>query len=246
MVTIKGITFRYDGTHGKVLDDISFIVKPGETVGILGPNGAGKSTLVNHLNGVLLPKSGSVAIDGTDINPGTLEQVRKKVGVVFQNPDDMLFMPRIIDDVLFGPLNLGMDEYAARHAAERMLRELDLWELRERPPFTLSQGQRRFAGLACVLVMSPQVLVLDEPTSDLDPRHRRRLITLLNALSMTRIVVSHDLDFIWDTCTRAMLLSDGRIIADKPSRELLVDRELLEENGLELPLRLTSPPFVET
>ncbi|MFH0919773.1 MAG: ABC transporter ATP-binding protein [Fibrobacterota bacterium] len=238
MIKIEGLSFRYENMGGEVLDNIALTVAAGEAVGILGANGAGKSTLVNHLNGVLLPARGSVVVDGMAVSSKTLETIRKKVGLVFQNPDDMLFMPRIIDDVLFGPRNLGMDEHAAYHAAEKVLKELDLWDLRERPPFTLSQGQRRFAAMACVLVMNPSVLVLDEPTSDLDPRHRRKLIALLNGLDITRVIVSHDLDFIWDTCPRVVLLANGRVVADGAAKEILSDKKLLEDNGLELPLRL--------
>lgn len=237
MVVFEKVSFAYPG-GAPVFSDLSLSIGAGERVGLIGPNGAGKSTLVNLINGVLLPSSGTVKVDGLPVAKEHLEEIRRKAGVVFQNPDDMLFMPRVMEDVLFGPLNLGMGETAARREAERVLRELDLWELRDRPPFTLSQGQRRFAGLAAVLVMSPSLLVLDEPTSDLDPAHRRKLIGLLNTRAEARLTASHDLDFIWETCDRVLLLARGVIVADGPAKALLTRRDLLEDHGLELPLRL--------
>ncbi|OGJ87362.1 MAG: cobalt ABC transporter ATP-binding protein [Candidatus Raymondbacteria bacterium RifOxyA12_full_50_37] len=237
MINVQSLSYTYP-TGVSALTNVSLSINAGETVGIIGPNGAGKSTLVNHLNGVLLPSSGSVAIDGIAVEKKSFENIRKKVGVVFQNPDDMLFMPRVIDDVLFGPLNLGMDEHAAHHAAEDALHDLGLGDLADRPPFTLSQGQKRFAAIAAILVMKPSMLVLDEPTSDLDPRNRKKLISLLNSMAMTRIIVSHDLDFVWDTCSRVILISHGTIAADGQCHTILQDKVLLESNDLELPLRL--------
>jgi cobalt/nickel transport system ATP-binding protein len=237
MIRIDNLSFTYAGGI-TALSDVSLSIAAGEAVGVVGPNGAGKSTLANHLNGVLLPTRGSVSINGTVVSKATLEAVRKAVGVVFQDPDDMLFMPRVIDDVLFGPHNLGKENGEALAHAERVLKALGLWELRDRPPYSLSQGQKRFSAMAAVLVMSPQVIVLDEPTSDLDPRNRRRLIGLLNEMTQTRVVVSHDLDFVWDTCPRTVLLDSGRVVADGKTREILKDRTLLEAHGLELPLRL--------
>lgn len=237
MVRINALSFTYPNGVA-ALSEISLSIGKGESVGIAGGNGAGKSTLVNHLNGALFPSSGAVTVEGTPVSGKTAEQVRKSVGLVFQDPDDMLFMPRVIDDVMFGPLNLGLTAADAHQRAERSLKTLGIRELRDRPPFTLSQGQKRFAAMACVLAMNPSVLVMDEPTSDLDPKNRRLLINLLNGLSITKILVSHDLDFLWDTCSRVVLLSAGRLAADGPCREVLNNRELLETNGLELPLRL--------
>lgn len=237
MIDIEKLAFTYpDGT--RALDSLSLRVKRGESVGIAGSNGAGKSTLVSHLNGWHLPQSGSVRIGGVVAGRKTVEEIRKKVGLVFQKPDDQLFMARVYDDVLFGPSNLGMSESESRAEAERLLRLFGLWELRDKPPAHLSQGQKRFAALAAVLVMKPELLVMDEPTSDLDPRNRRMLIGLLNDLQTTKLTVSHDLDFIWETCPRVCIMNKGKIIADGPTKQILADRELLESNGLELPLRL--------
>ncbi len=237
MINIQNLSYTYPSGVPALLN-ISTQINQGESVGIIGANGAGKSTLICHLNGVLSPTSGEIIIDNLAVEKNNLESIRKKVGVVFQDPDDMLFMPRIIDDVLFGLENLGIEKEKALLDAERILEYLELWELKERPPFTLSQGQKRFAAIAAVMVMGPSILIFDEPTSDLDPGNRRKLISLLNKQLVTKIIVSHDLDFIWDTCERVILLSNGSIKANGPAIEILSSQALLEENGLELPLRL--------
>lgn len=237
MIRIDQITFTYpDGT--RALDKLTLHIPKGVATGIVGANGAGKSTLVSHLNGWFMPEEGSISVNGLEINAGSLERIRKCVGLVFQNPDDQLFTARVYDDVMFGPANLGMDRREAEVAAEKLLREFGLWEVREKPPAHLSHGQKRFAALAAVLAMNPEVLVMDEPTSDLDPRNRRKLIGLVGKLPSTTVTVSHDLDFIWETCEEVCIMNSGRIVASGPSRELLSDRALLELNGLELPLRL--------
>jgi cobalt/nickel transport system ATP-binding protein len=237
LIDIEQLAFTYpDGT--RALDGLDLRVVKGESVGIAGSNGAGKSTLVSHLNAWHLPQAGSARIGGIAVEQKTVEKIRRMVGLVFQKPDDQLFMARVYDDVLFGPSNLGMEEAASRAEAERLLRMFGLWELRDKPPAHLSQGQKRFAALAAVLVMKPELLVMDEPTSDLDPRNRRMLIGLVNNLPTTKLTVSHDLDFIWETCTRVCIMNKGKIIANGPTKDILADRELLEANGLELPLRL--------
>lgn len=241
MISIDQVTFTYpDGT--RALDRLTLQIPQGMPTGIVGANGAGKSTLVGHLNGWHLPQEGSVTIEGLPVSRANLERIRKTVGLVFQNPDDQLFTASVRDDVLFGPLNLGMGRQKAEASAERLLREFGLWELRDKPPSHLSHGQKRFAALAAVLVMEPKVLVMDEPTSDLDPRNRRKLIGLVRSLSATTVTVSHDLDFIWETCEQVCVMNTGRVVAAGPAKELLADRELLESNGLELPLRLGGRP----
>jgi cobalt/nickel transport system ATP-binding protein len=237
LIKIDQITFTYpDGT--RALDGLTLCVPKGVSIGIVGANGAGKSTLVSHMNGWFMPGQGSISIDGVEINKKNLEGIRKIVGLVFQNPDDQLFTARVYDDVMFGPANLGMEQGEAEGETERLLREFGLWEVRDKPPAHLSQGQKRFAALAAVLVMNPKVLVMDEPTSDLDPRNRRKLIGLVCRLQATRITVSHDLDFIWETCSEVCIMNEGRIAAQGATREILSNRSLLEKNGLELPLRL--------
>ncbi|NTV05641.1 MAG: ATP-binding cassette domain-containing protein [Chlorobiaceae bacterium] len=237
MISIEGLSFSYpDGT--KAIDHISLAIAEGSSVGIVGANGAGKSTLVNHLNGYYLPREGSISIHGISVIRKNLDRIHKMVGLLFQNPDDQLFTARLYDDVSFGPENLGLNQDDITILVGDALRELDLWELRDKPPAHLSQGQKRFASFATVLVMKPDVIVMDEPTADLDPKNRRKLINLVNRLATTKITVSHDLDFIWDTCQRVCIMNKGRIIADGQTREILGNRELLEANSLELPLRL--------
>ncbi|NTW63482.1 MAG: ATP-binding cassette domain-containing protein [Chlorobiaceae bacterium] len=237
MISIQHLNFTYpDGTTA--LLNITLDIQSNSSIGIVGANGAGKSTLVNHFNGYFLPQTGSITIEKHEINKKNLDLIRKKVGLVFQNPDDQLFTARIYDDIAFGPENLGLPPSEILQIVEKSLRDINLWELRDKPPSHLSQGQKRFAAFAAVLVMNPAILVMDEPTSDLDPRNRKKLITLVNSLVKTKITVSHDLDFIWDTCQRVCLMNNGRIVADGPTREILGNRELLETNNLELPLRL--------
>ncbi|MBD3241158.1 MAG: ATP-binding cassette domain-containing protein [Chitinivibrionales bacterium] len=236
-IDISNLSHTYpDGT--RALRGVSLRVPSGAALGIVGPNGAGKSTFVNHLNGYLLPGDGAIMIDDIPVAKRTRDRIRRAVGVVFQNADDQLFMSRLYDDIAFGPRNLGLaaDVVAAR--VEATMRDLGLWELRDRAPFHLSQGRKRFAAVATVLVMRPEVIVMDEPTADLDPRNRRHLIQLVKNLTATRIIVSHDLDFVWDTCGQVVVLADGAIAAQGPAHQLLADRELLERNGLELPLGL--------
>ena len=238
IISINQLSYTYpDGT--KALDGVSFAVDAGESVGIAGPNGAGKTTLINHLCGYTLPQSGSVEIAGSLLQKKTLETIRRNVGVVFQNTDDQLFMPTVIDDVAFGLRSMGLTHKEAHHRAMEQLTELGLSQLCAKPPYHLSQGQKRFVAFAGILAMKPQIIIMDEPTDDLDPRHRKTTIGLIKSLShTTRLVVSHDLDFLWDTCDRVMLINNGRIVADGRARELLADEKLLTENGMELPLRL--------
>ncbi len=237
MIKIENLCYTYpDGT--KALRGISLEVPAGASIGVIGANGAGKSTLVNHLNAFHLPQAGRVLVNGIESSKANAEKLRKEVGLVFQNSEDQLFMPRLIDDVIFGPMNLGVPRDDAMRDAERVMRELDIWSLRLKPPFNLSQGQKRFAAFATILVMKPSVIVVDEPTSDLDPRNRRKLISLMRNLKSTSIIVSHDLDFVWDTCERVVMISEGCITGDGPAEKILSDRTFLESNGLELPIRL--------
>jgi cobalt/nickel transport system ATP-binding protein len=236
-IVIKDLKFSYaDGTCA--LDTISLSIDQGESVGIVGANGAGKSTFVNHLNGYHLPQSGTISVGGMLLTKKTQEQIRKIVGIVFQNADDQLFTSRVYDDIAFGPQNLGLRGSQLQESVEKILKELTLWDLRDKPPSHLSAGQKRFCAFATILVMQPQIIVMDEPTSDLDPRHRRQLVHLVKSLDTTRITVSHDLDYIWETANRVVVMSEGKIVADGPTKEILTSQTLLESNGLELPLRL--------
>jgi cobalt/nickel transport system ATP-binding protein len=237
IIDFKDVHFTYpDGT--KALDGISFRITHGESVGIVGANGAGKSTLISHMNGYLLPAKGTITIGDLQLNKSTLLQARKTVGVVFQNPDDQLFMPTVFDDVAFGPLNLGMTEERVVERVNEALNTVGCLHLKDKPPHHLSMGQKRAVTIAGVIAMQPDILVMDEPAASLDPKSRRQLINLLKEFRHTKIIASHDLDLIMDVCERCLVISNGKVAADGATVELLTNEELLEENNLELPLSL--------
>jgi len=234
IIDFSDVYFTYpDGTMA--LMGITFRITNGESVGIVGANGAGKSTLVFHMNGCLMPTKGRVMIGDLVLNKKTRPEIRKRVGVVFQNPDDQLFMPTVYDDVAFGPINLGLTEDVVRTRVDNALATVGCYELKDKPPHRLSMGQKRGVSIATVIAMQPDILVMDEPSANLDPRSRRQLIRLLSGFTHTKIIVSHDLDIILELCERCILLSDGRIMADGGTMEILSDENLLEEGGLEIP-----------
>lgn len=240
---IKTNDLRYSYPDGTcALQEISFEVFQGQSLAVTGANGAGKSTLLLHLNGLLTATSGSLTIRGLALGPKNREKVQRLVGLVFQNPDDQLFMPTVWQDVTFGPLNLGLpaDEVAAR--ATEALTQVDSLHLRDRPPFRLSAGEKRRVALATVLAMRPDILVLDEPTTGLDPCSRRQLIHLLNGFGHTLIIASHDLDLVMDVCERTIVLYEGRIAGQGPTREIFGDGELLQRCRLESPLGMRGCP----
>jgi cobalt/nickel transport system ATP-binding protein len=236
-IDFADVRYRYpDGTQA--LRGVTFRITHGESVGIVGANGAGKSTLLLHLNGYLRPTQGTVTIGDIVLEKKSAQEIRKRVGVVFQNPDDQLFMPTVFDDVAFGPLNLGLDEKSARERVESALLQVNGLGLRDKPPHHLSGGQKSAVAIAAVLAMTPDILVMDEPAANLDPRSRRTLISLLRTFSHTKIVASHDLDLILDICNRCIVIRDGEVAADGPTKVILSNKRLLEENNLELPLSL--------
>lgn len=232
---VAGLGYRYPGGE-PVLRDLTFTVAPGERVAVLGANGAGKSTLLFHLNGLLLPDAGSVTLDGTTVREETLRQVRRRVGFVFQDPDDQLFLPTLLEDIAFGPLNDGRDAAAAERAARGLLRTLGLEHAAGRAAHHLSGGEKRLASLATVLVMAPDLLVLDEPTAGLDARARRRIVGLLAERPETMVVATHDLDMARALCHRGVVLTGGRVAAIGSLTEILDDVELLRAHGLLDPL----------
>ena len=241
IVETKNLEFSYpDNTHA--LLGISFRIRHGESVAIVGANGAGKSTLLLHLNGYLTPTSGQVRIGDFPLTKETLQEVRRTVGMVFQDPDDQLFMSTVYDDIAFGPLNLGlpMDEVHVR--VENALETVGVEDLKNRSPHRLSSGQKRRVAIASVLSMSPDILVMDEPTAGLDPKARRNLIALLKTFKHSKIIASHDLDMVMDLCERTIILHDGRIRADGPTIEIFQNEQLLAESHLEKPLRLQGCP----
>ena len=238
-VKAERLTFAYpDGRQ--VLFGVDLELGRGERVALLGPNGAGKTTLVLHLNGILGPGSGgygsgAVTIGGMSVSREHLAAIRQRVGLVFQDPDDQLFMPTVADDVAFGPANAGIEGPELEARVALALEQVGMSDVADRPPHYLSFGQRRRVALATVLVSSPQVLVLDEPSSNLDPASRRELADILAGLDATMLMVTHDLPYALQLCPRAVLLDGGRVIADGPTRDLLADAELMAAHRLELP-----------
>ena len=237
-VSVTGLVHVYPDGH-EALSGVDLAVAAGERVALLGPNGAGKTTLVLHLNGILQPSAGAVEIAGLPVTKDRLPEVRRRVGLVFQDPDDQLFMPTVEADVAFGPRNAGL---RGEELAERVAWALDqvgVAHLADRPPHHLSFGQRRRAAIATVLAMRPDVLVLDEPSSNLDPRSRRELAELLEdlhaRLGLTLVMVTHDLPYALRLCPRSVILSDGRAVADAPTGEILADADLMHRHRLELP-----------
>jgi cobalt/nickel transport system ATP-binding protein len=228
-----GLAYAYPG--GQVaLDGVELHVKHGERVAVLGPNGAGKTTLMLHLNG-LMRGSGSLEVAGIEVGAKTLAELRRRVGVVFQDPDDQLFMPTVAEDVAFGPLNmeLGRDEVRLRVAEALAAVRMEM--AAERAPYQLSMGERRRVAIATVLAMRPHLLVLDEPSANLDPRARRELLEVLERIDRTMLITTHDLPLAAELCERAIILAAGRVVADGACRELLADDELLAAHDLELP-----------
>ncbi|MCH8611670.1 energy-coupling factor ABC transporter ATP-binding protein [Arsenicicoccus dermatophilus] len=238
-LAVSRLAFAYpDGRQ--VLYGVDLTVGAGERVALLGPNGAGKTTLLLHLNGTLGSVSGGVGtgtihVAGTLLERGTLVEVRRRVGVVFQDPDDQLFMPTVGDDVAFGPHQLGLRGAELDERVQRALRQVGMTDVVDRPPHHLSFGQRRRVAVATVLATEPDVLVLDEPSSNLDPASRRELAEILTGLDVALLMVTHDLPYALQLCPRSVLLDEGRIVADGPTREVLADEELLHAHRLELP-----------
>jgi cobalt/nickel transport system ATP-binding protein len=231
---IKKLSFSYpDGRQA--LDNVNLEINKGERVALLGPNGAGKTTLVMHLNGILMSDQGSVKVADIKVEKDNLFEVRKRVGLVFQDPDDQLFMTTVRDDVAFGPANIGIQGEELNKVVDFALDQVKMKEFADRPPHHLSFGQRRRVAVATVLAMKPDILVLDEPSSNLDPASRRELAEILLNLDVTIFMVTHDLPYALEICPRAAILNKGKIVADGNTRDLLGNEELMGSNRLELP-----------
>jgi cobalt/nickel transport system ATP-binding protein len=242
-VEVSGLRFTYP--DGRVaLREVDLVVDPGERLAILGPNGAGKTTLALHLNGILAADKGQVTIGQTAVVEEDYPLVRRMVGLVFQDSNDQLFMPTVREDVAFGPANLGKKDVELHAAVDTALAIVDGAGFADRPPHHLSGGEKRRAALATVLSMDPDVLVFDEPSAGLDPSGRRELVATLTELPMTQLIITHDLPLALELCPRAVVMNDGRVVADGTTREILTDSDLLESNRLELPygFSLTPPP----
>jgi cobalt/nickel transport system ATP-binding protein len=234
VLDVRGLAHVYPDGH-QALYGVDLHVHAGERVALLGPNGAGKTTLVLHLNGILTPSAGSVAVTGLPVGKADLAEVRRRVGIVFQDPDDQLFMPTVRDDVAFGPRNLGLRGAALDRRVLEALDRVGMADYVDRPPHHLSFGQRRRVAVATVLAMEPSVLVLDEPSSNLDPASRRELADILRSLDVTVLMVTHDLPYALELCPRSVVLSGGIVVGDGPTREILTDEALMAAHRLELP-----------
>lgn len=239
-IEVKNLTVKYE-TSDKTcaLENITFSVNSREKVALIGANGAGKSTLLLTLAGILSPMSGEINIGGVKSDKKTIGNLRKKIGMVFQNPDDQIFMPTVYEDIAFGPRNYGESEDVIEKSADEILQNLGIAHLKNRLTHKLSGGEKRLTALAGILVMNPSVILMDEPSSFLDPRARRKLIGILSELPKTMIIATHDLDMALDICERAILLKNGHICADMPAKEVLSNEKMLEECGLELPISLS-------
>ena len=231
VISIANVSYTYhDGTHA--LKGVSLDVFGGESVGIIGPNGAGKTTLLLHLNGILGSENGSVNIRGKEARKENMKEIRRDVGLVFQDPDDQLFMPTVFDDVAFGPINMSYGEEEVRRRVAQALEWVGMKGYEERSPHHLSVGEKKRIAIATILSMSPEILVIDEPTASLDPRAKWELIDLLKQLPMTKIVASHDLEMVQALCERIVILDGGKVVADDSTERIMSETSLLERHGL--------------
>ncbi|MGN0319074.1 MAG: energy-coupling factor ABC transporter ATP-binding protein [Lachnospira sp.] len=239
MVNLKNVNYSYNN-NTKVLTDISFSAVENECIGLIGANGAGKSTLLKTIVGLTDNYQGEIHVCSLILNKKNLNKIREHIGYVFQDSDSQLFMSNVYDDVAFAPRNFGFSKERTDEAVRKALESVNALHLIDRKTYRLSGGEKKLVALATVLSITPDIILLDEPTVALDPKNRRNFINLIRTLPQLRIIASHDLDMVYDTCDRVILINEGRIVADKPAMEILTDKTLLEENGLELPLRFYS------
>ena len=236
MIEFENVSFAYE-QGSPVIDNMSFTIGDGESVGLIGANGAGKSTIMKLLLG-LVTGEGRIAVDGIEVNRDNLGRIRQKLGFVLQNSDNQMFMPTVFEDMMFAPLNYMVSREDAEKRVDEVLERLDLQYLKHKYNHKISGGEKRMAAIATVLAMEPEAVLMDEPTSALDPYNRRVVINTIRGLKQTKIITSHDLDMIMDTCDRVILISKGRIVADGSAEKILRDKALLEANRMELPLSL--------
>ena len=238
MIEFENVSFAYE-QGSPVIDNLSFTIGDGESVGLIGANGAGKSTIMKLLLG-LVTGEGRIAVDGIEVNRDNLGRIRQKLGFVLQNSDNQMFMPTVFEDMMFAPLNYMVSREDAEKRVDEVLERLDLQYLKHKYNHKISGGEKRMAAIATILAMEPEAVLMDEPTSALDPYNRRIVINTIRGMEQTKIITSHDLDMIMDTCDRVILISKGRIVADGSAEEILSNKELLEANRMELPLSLST------
>lgn len=236
-IDVENVSFGYERGQ-EILSRISFHAAETDSIGIIGANGVGKSTLLKLMVGLYLDFEGSVRVEEIPVERNTLSQIRSKIGYVFQDSDSQLFMTTVYEDIAFAPRNYGLPESEVQRRVEKALRMTGIEHLKDKQIYKMSGGEKKLVSIATILSMTPDIILMDEPSIALDPRNRRNLIRILNSFEHLKIIASHDLDLILDTCERTILMADGRIVCDGPTREILTDKELLEDNGLELPLGL--------
>ena len=235
MIEFRNVSFSYGDTP--VVENLSFSIKKGETVGLIGANGAGKSTIMKLMLG-LISGSGEIKVDGLPMNKENLAEIRRKIGFVLQDSDNQMFMPTVYEDMIFGPRNYGLSKEETEKRVDNVLSQLGLQDLKHRHNHKISGGEKRMAAIATILAMEPEMILMDEPSTALDPVNRRTVINTINRLPQTKLIASHDLDMILDTCQRVILLSHGAIVADGDAEIILRDKALLEANRMELPFCL--------
>lgn len=235
MIQFKHVSFSYEPDR-PVLTDVSFTIGDGESVGLIGANGAGKSTIMKLILGLITPAGGEIIVDGIPVRKDTLKEIRRKLGFVLQDSDNQMFMPTVYEDMIFAPLNYMVSRGETDRRVDAVLEKLGIQDLKHRYNHKISGGEKRMAAIATILAMEPDTILMDEPTSALDPFNRRIVIRAIRELAQTKLLSSHDLDMILDTCDRVILLSGGRIAADGPADTILRDKELLEAHRMELPL----------
>ena len=236
-IDIEQLSFRYE-TGVEILKDITFHATGDESIGLIGANGVGKSTLLKMLVGLNLDYEGMIRVEGIPVKKDTVAVIRSKIGYVFQDSENQLFMNTVYEDVAFAPRNYGLSEHEVAERVKDALEQTGISHLKDRPIYKMSGGEKKLASIATILSMTPDIILMDEPSIALDPKNRRNLIRILNSFHYLKIIASHDLDMILDTCSRTILMSDGKMIADGRTEDILYDKELLENYNLELPLCL--------
>ena len=246
-INVENLEFAYDrvkdtrkddSRDNRIIKGVSFSACENDSIGIIGANGVGKSTLLKLLVGLELNFTGQIRVEEIPLEKKTLSRVREKIGYVFQDSDSQLFMTNVYQDVAFAPRNYGLPQEEVDRRVNNALSSVHIEHLRDKPVHALSGGEKKLVSIATILSMIPDIILMDEPSAALDPKNRRNLINILNEFDHMKIITSHDLDFIWDTCNRILLMADGQIVADGTPDEILKNKELLEANGLELPLSL--------